>query len=80
MEIWNIPLFSGVVAGLLWRAQLNRRKIFKKDRPEISRRVAALSQEDEKVYDVLIVGAGPSGSTAAYYLGKLSDLITAMLN
>ena len=35
---------------------------------------------DIKVYDVVVVGAGPSGSTAAYYIDKLNVLIIDKFN
>ena|SRR3990167_7690214 len=32
-------------------------------------------QSEEIAYDVIIVGAGPSGSTAAYYLSTVKDVL-----
>ena len=51
------------------RQALENRKIRKKEISEKNTE-SMLDRQNETDFDVIIVGAGPAGSTAAYYLAK----------
>ena len=63
----SVGLFLSAALVSTWRAsstlQKRKRNIGRIDK------APTFSKQGEGVYDVLIVGAGPAGSTAAYYLG-----------
>ena len=65
----NISIFTAAAGLILWNTHSSRRKIQNRKLNENSS--SKQSPGTTTGYDVLIVGAGPSGSTAAYYLGKM---------
>lgn len=64
----SVGLFLSAALVSTWRTTFAMQK---RKRNIIRRKYsgATISKQREGVYDVLIVGAGPAGATAAYYLG-----------